>query len=355
MIKASASGKILWIGGYSVLERPNVSLVSAVNARVHAEADFAKETMIECPQFSVKKKISEMGEDDKQNMKFLLSVIDATGKYLKAKGFDVKPLKIKTVSDGEFSVEGGKSGLGSSAAVTVATTACILALYGITDKETIHKIAQFAHSAAQGKVGSGFDIAAATYGTIRYVRYSPSIIDINENDIAKIIDKKWDYEIKAVEWPEDFRIVVGNFLGESASTSALVKKVMEFKKQHLDEYSQLMKKLNDANTRAIDAFGKRDYEKFAYYFNEGRLLTKELGEKSGVEIEPTKSTQLIERLVKEGGALAAKLPGAGGGDSIAAICTNEESEKKVRAILSAMPNIKLLNIRVENTGVAFEH
>lgn len=351
MVNVSAPGKILWIGGYSVLERPNVSLVSAVNARVHAEANFARETMIECPQFSIRKGISEMSENEKEKMKFLLSAISITEKYLRGKGFDVKPLKIKTISDREFSVEDGKSGLGSSAAVTVAAVASILALYGIKDRETIHKISQFVHSVAQGKVGSGFDIAAAVYGTIRYVRYSPSIININEDDIVKVIEGKWDYEIKEVEWPEDFRIVVGNFLGESASTTALVKKVMEFKKQHFDEYAQLMKKLNDANTRAIDAFEKRNYENFAHYFNEGRLLTKELGERSGAEIEPIKSTLLINRLINEGGALAAKLPGAGGGDSIAAICTDEISEKKVKGILSTIPNIKLLDVRVDNHGI----
>lgn len=35
----SAPGKILWIGEYSVLERPNISFVTAVNGRVFAKVD----------------------------------------------------------------------------------------------------------------------------------------------------------------------------------------------------------------------------------------------------------------------------------------------------------------------------
>jgi phosphomevalonate kinase len=38
----------------------------------------------------------------------------------------------------------------------------------------LHNLAQYAHSLAQGKVGSGFDVSAAVYGNQRYRRFSPS-------------------------------------------------------------------------------------------------------------------------------------------------------------------------------------
>ena len=40
----------------------------------------------------------------------------------------------------------------------------------------IHNLCQFCHSLAQGKIGSGFDVSSAVFGTHIYKRFSPSII-----------------------------------------------------------------------------------------------------------------------------------------------------------------------------------
>ena len=63
-----------------------------------------------------------------------------------------------------------KTGLGSSAALVTALTAALLSHYLPTElfdiqtgegKDQLHRLAQAAHCAAQGKVGSGFDVASA--------------------------------------------------------------------------------------------------------------------------------------------------------------------------------------------------
>jgi phosphomevalonate kinase len=41
----------------------------------------------------------------------------------------------------------------------------------------LHNLSQYVHSLAQGKVGSGFDVSAAIYGTHVYRRFSPSCLD----------------------------------------------------------------------------------------------------------------------------------------------------------------------------------
>lgn len=82
-----------------------------------------------------------------------------------------------------------KTGMGSSAAMTTALVASLLHYFGIIrlpaaeatstassaeqknagvpseDKALLHNLAQLAHAIAQGKIGSGFDVAAAVYGT----------------------------------------------------------------------------------------------------------------------------------------------------------------------------------------------
>jgi phosphomevalonate kinase len=80
-----------------------------------------------------------------------------------------------------------KTGLGSSAALTASLVGALLhhfgavnlarccrasvALAASTDIKLCHNAAQLAHLAAQGKVGSGFDVAAACWGSIRYCRF----------------------------------------------------------------------------------------------------------------------------------------------------------------------------------------
>jgi len=72
-----------------------------------------------------------------------------------------------------------KTGLGSSAACTTAVVAAIMQYFGIDVEQpqfrsVAHNIAQAAHATAQNKIGSGFDVAAAAYGSGIYVRFSPS-------------------------------------------------------------------------------------------------------------------------------------------------------------------------------------
>ena len=42
--------------------------------------------------------------------------------------------------------------------------------------DLVHRVAQLAHCLAQGKAGSGFDVAAAVFGSCSYRRFSPAII-----------------------------------------------------------------------------------------------------------------------------------------------------------------------------------
>lgn len=82
--------------------------------------------------------------------------------------------------------EVAKTGLGSSAAMTTAVVAALLHYLGVVnlssqekdsqDLDLVHIIAQTAHCIAQGKVGSGFDVSSAVYGSHRYVRFSPEVL-----------------------------------------------------------------------------------------------------------------------------------------------------------------------------------
>jgi phosphomevalonate kinase len=64
-----------------------------------------------------------------------------------------------------------KTGLGSSAALITSLVAALPA-----GRRLVHHAAQHVHCLAQGKVGSGFDVAAAVFGSQRYTRFAPTVL-----------------------------------------------------------------------------------------------------------------------------------------------------------------------------------
>lgn len=47
---------------------------------------------------------------------------------------------------------------------------------GVQGKILAHNLAQYVHCLAQGKVGSGFDVSAAVFGTHLYTRFDPKVL-----------------------------------------------------------------------------------------------------------------------------------------------------------------------------------
>ncbi len=374
-VVVSAPGKILWTGGYSILEKGNVGLVSSVNKRVYARANVLPDHNIEIisPQLSVEVKGKfQDGKitlaQDNPYAKFVKTAIETTLAYLRGKRKRIKGVSIRTYSDPAFGIGGTKSGLGSSAAVTVASIAAVLKLHGVSPKKNLdllHKLAQYAHSAAQGKVGSGFDVAASVYGGHEYSRYSPHLVQ--EQDVVKAIDAQWDHLAKPLSLPRAFVTVVANIPGTSASTTEMVAKVKAFKEAQKAEYDKIIHEINQSAKEANEVLvelneairrGEKIQDghpllvRFVEQFEKSRKATRELGEKSGAEIEPSDLSATIVESMKKG-ALVARLPGAGGRDSITAICTSRRNATKLRKFW-VKKGLKVIDLKVTGKGVAIE-
>jgi phosphomevalonate kinase len=81
-----------------------------------------------------------------------------------------------------------KTGLGSSASlITSLVTALLLHLDVVPrsafqdesvseSRRLAHNVAQYIHCLAQGKVGSGFDVSSAVFGSQMYTRFDPAIL-----------------------------------------------------------------------------------------------------------------------------------------------------------------------------------
>lgn len=352
-VAASAPGKILWVGGYSVLEKGSSSLVTAVDKRVFATATEYGQIVLSSPQyeFQVAAKFDEKScklvlEREVPAARFVAKAAEVSLAYLSVKKIPLKKFFLETRGDEAFGMGGGKSGLGSSAAACAAVVACVLSFHAFhASQKLVNNLSQIAHSLAQGKVGSGFDVAAACFGSCAYSRYSPELVSSlgsspSSKQIAALADSEWDYSVEKIALPSELRIVFANIEGSSASTTEMVRKAMEWKKAHPTHYYSLVQELDDANQKAIASLKKRDWTGFQNFFILGRVLTKKLGRLAGAQIEPPELSELVEESGRNG-AFACKLPGAGGGDAIAALCLSESGEKKLKQFWSNYSRVKL--------------
>ncbi len=359
-IHVSAPGRVGLFGGYSILEKGNVSYSFTVDARVHAEVTPAQAIRLKAPQFGLdttahwKNVLLEL-ENDVPQATFAKAAVQAALEYLEFNRIAIRPFTLTTQSDTAFSQGGGKSGLGSSAAATVAMVHAVLLHHGVNDLKNTHHAAQVAHSRAQGKVGSGYDVAACVFGSQEYERYSPALVD----GYPANADTPWDDFVRPLEVPSFFHLVLASFPNEGTATTSMTSLTSAWKKGHAQEYGELMQDLNDANVDAIAYMEQLLTEKteenlglFRDFFESGRALTRQLGEKSGAPIEPADVRQLIYDSLQHG-AFVCKAPGAGGKDNLVALCLTEGDATKLKTFWKKK-GLALLDVHIQNEGVRVE-
>lgn len=225
MTTASAPGKALLAGGYLVLDPAYVGIVIAADARFYTTVrplDEQGRIVVRSPQFkngvwAYKWTDSLVPDGGTPNpfvaaaLKYAIRVsLEANGEAaVRVKGGleiiiagdndyysqrvdghalslgelrELPPFRVHDCAIGDVH----KTGLGSSAAMTTSLVSSVLVHLGAArtngdqiDMESlalIHNVAQLAHCAAQGKLGSGFDVSSAVWGSQLYRRFDPAVI-----------------------------------------------------------------------------------------------------------------------------------------------------------------------------------
>lgn len=219
-------------------------------------------------------------------------------------------------------------GLGSSSAVTVATIAALAAAAGrAVDRDRIFQLSYETVLEVQEGIGSGFDVAAATYGgTLYYVTGGKAIHPLAQGALP---------------------LVVG-YSGVKARTTDYVRKVAQMQRRFPDYVGFVMESIGKTVDRARSALEQGDHELFGQYMNlnQGCLAALEV------------STPELDALIsaaRRAGAYGAKLSGAGGGDCMIAL-VGEESRAPVEAAIRGLdiPGAELLAVRTGAEGVRLE-
>jgi phosphomevalonate kinase len=194
--------------------------------------------------------------------------------------------------------EGSKLGLGSSAAVLVASLGADAAKRGLDPSDPdvrsrIFRRARESHARVQGG-GSGVDVAASTYGgVLRYTLHA---------------NRPWILESKL---PEGL-VIAGFFSGKSAKTSELLALVAELKERDPDGHQRVFANLGYAAELAAKLMENGSIAEFVGAVRVFLDALDELGEMAEAPIVPLSFKRLAIIATEEGGVF---LPsGAGGGD-----------------------------------------
>ncbi|KAF3051455.1 phosphomevalonate kinase [Didymella keratinophila] len=396
----SCPAKVLVAGGYLVLDRNYTGLVFGLDARIHCVVEPIKSTsgvsiseiVVKSPQF--RDAIWEYGYRAKEQdggmsvhalsvghnqvlskNPFIETALTYALTYIWTLTPDriISPASIRILADQayysnpgipksssrflDFSVslkDAHKTGLGSSAALVTSFTAAVLSFYlpkDLFDVESekgltvLHNLAQASHSHAQGKVGSGFDIASAVYGSCLYKRFSPSLLSSLPapgapgfgTKLKELVEGQWDTEIKKslIKMPRGLRLVMCD-VDCGSETPGMVKQVLKWREEEKTDAEGIWQRLQGGNealaaelTRlaeegAEEPYGQGRYAKLAVIIEENRVAIRDMGEKSGVPIEPPQQTALLDYCTKIEGVVGGVVPGAGGFDAVVLLVENNE-------------------------------
>ncbi|KAH7017375.1 ribosomal protein S5 domain 2-type protein [Ilyonectria destructans] len=427
-IAVSAPGKVLLAGGYLVLDRQHTGFVFGLDARINVIAGEIHTTpgvqlteiVVDSPQFLDAQwrygyrlteagggiKVTQLQVGSKINpnpfvettLSYALTYIDRIAGQRPSHSMTSARLIILADNDyyshsgsadtqrGRFARfpvtlgDANKTGLGSSAALVTSLTAALLIHYLPRDlfdiesdkgKRALHNLAQAAHCAAQGKVGSGFDVAAAVFGSCRYKRFSPATLSkIPEpgaagfaDSLVQLIDDEsaWDVEVAKDEVKMPKGVVLRMCDVDCGSkTVSMVKKVLAWRAQDPEGSKQLWDELQRRNEDLISTLKQGDVEQLPTKLAAVRELVKKMGTSSDVPIEPDSQTELLDAISGVDGVYGGVVPGAGGFDALAILMKDDaETRQRVKKFLvewaqAKGTKVKLLAVKGEMEGARAE-
>ncbi len=259
MTVARAPGKVVLSGAYAVLEGAP-AIVAAVGRDVIADGDRAADRITEEVQAAIEH-----------------------GLLPRACWFDAGALRS---ADGSR-----KLGLGSSAAILVATMAAVAGAPASDDaRAQLADLARQAHRAAQGG-GSGVDVAACALGGVLVCRAAQGALDVQRHAL-----------------PEDASITL-LASAEAASTADMLARVRELRARDGATFQRLIDAASEGARAAVAALTA---EALIAALTAQRVALAELGEASGARIVTASIGSLAATAATVGAFVGPA--GAGGGD-----------------------------------------
>lgn len=277
IFSSSAPGSLMLFGEHAVLngkqalccaveQRIRVTLAPRDDRQIHLSSPALGKCIIDLQAFAVC-----------APFEFVLTAIDRYRTQI-TQGFDL-------TIQAEFAAT---LGLGSSAAVTVATIGVLTQWLG----ETISLHALF-HEAKQvilrvQGVGSGADVAAAVFGGVVAYRAQP-------------------LEIQPFEVTPDIALV---YSGAKVPTRTVIQMVAEKQRAEPARYQQIYDEIDACSRQAVNALQAQNWQALGALMNQHHLLQAQLG------VSTPLLDELAADLCSQANVYGAKISGSGLGDCV---------------------------------------
>lgn len=322
MIEVSAPGKLYIAGEYAVVEPGVPAVLIAVNRCITVRlrpsdgpgrvfsSEYGRSPVVWTLDDTTSGIIIEHQPAD-----YVMAAIAIVERLRAERGLDAHYYELHISSELDDR-SGRKFGLGSSAAVVVATVGAIDEYYGLgLSLVERFKVALLATAAVSPR-GSGGDLAASTFGG--WIRYTAPdrvrlLHDLEQGSVTAALDSPgWEqFSVTPLPAPRDLELLVG-WTGSPASTERLVSGVERRSPADDPRHGDFI----EQSSRLVDALVKSlltgDSQTTLALITTARGLLQRLGAQTGIHIETEKLATLCE--VAEDAGAAAKPSGAGGGD-----------------------------------------
>lgn len=158
--------------------------------------------------------------------------------------------------------------MGSSAALTSSLVGALLHWFGevdITsdsDLKVVHNLSQLVHANAQGKIGSGFDVSAAIYGTSRYRRFSAEWLSpcmqhpVVPGVLREVVvnhPRRWDMVVDPFQLPPHVDLLLGDVCSGGTSSTSMAKVVLRWMQEGGDQAIHIVDQLAASNSCIFSA------------------------------------------------------------------------------------------------------
>lgn len=321
MIIASAPAKVILVGEHFVVENePAIALAVELRARTIVEPIQKYERIYSSKNYGCCIKISDGKVSTKGNAE-VLSPIVKIGEIVEGIAGLRKGYKLTVESEIPPA-----SGMGSSAAVAVATATALGKLYEIPlTHEEISNIAYEAERIVHD-TPSGIDNTISTYGGVIVFRKSEGFIRLDV-DLSPI------------------RVIIADS-GLPRSTGAMVKKVRKLKNKYPKVLDPLYHTAGRLVIEVAKALEDGDFKRV------GELMNINHGLLSAVGVSNLKLEELVH-VARRSGALGAKITGAGGGGSIVALAYADDVQKIAESLQRVSERVFVLEVAREGARIEY--
>jgi mevalonate kinase len=276
-VQASAPGSLMLMGEHAVL-RGQPAMVCAISKRLKIiltpRAD--KSILLHSALGEHETTLDELAPNE--SFRFVLGAIRTCRAGLK-QGFE---LEIRSEMSHQM-------GLGSSAAVTVATLAALAGAQGTpTDFPYLLECGTKIIRKVQGGVGSGADVAASTYGgCLRYFAAAQEVVKLPMLPQLTVL-----------------------YSGSKTPTPEVIAIVEENRQKQPETFAELDKLIGKTVQRAFEAASRGDWETMGGLMNVNQGLMDALG------VNNAKLAELVYKLREDPNIQGSKISGSGLGDCV---------------------------------------